>query len=80
MARLTANVEAGALGEVIDEVRGAVAAAGMPDGATAEMGGQDDELQVSLDSLQLALVHVPERSVKAEAGHANQNRRVDCGI
>jgi HAE1 family hydrophobic/amphiphilic exporter-1 len=55
VAEVTAKAMASDLGRILGEVRAAIAAAGLPRGAVAEMAGQDEELRVSLDSLKLAL-------------------------
>ncbi len=56
VAFLTAAADARALGEIAERVEGVLRDTPLPAGATATLGGQNDELQVSLDSLRLALV------------------------
>jgi HAE1 family hydrophobic/amphiphilic exporter-1 len=55
VARVTAQADARDLGGTLTRVREAVRGAQLPGGATAEMAGQDEELEASLRSLQLAL-------------------------
>jgi HAE1 family hydrophobic/amphiphilic exporter-1 len=56
MAEVTAKVTSGDLGGTLEHVRTAVADLDLPLGASAEMGGQDEELQVSYSSLRLMMV------------------------
>jgi len=55
VARITASTDASELGRIIANVRELVRTAELPPGVSADLGGQDDELKVSLESLQLAL-------------------------
>ena len=55
VARITGNARARELGRVVRDVDAAVRAMELPIGASAELGGQNDELQGSLQSLKLAL-------------------------
>ena len=55
VARVSADADARQLGRVIREVERLLRGAQLPEGAVAEMGGQNDELQRSLESLLLAL-------------------------
>lgn len=56
VARVTADAEARELGRVIAEVKLRLRGAELPEGAVAEIGGQNDELERSTQSLLLALV------------------------
>jgi len=55
VARVTADASARELGRILEEIGAAVASAELPEGAFAEIGGQSDELNRSLNSLLLAL-------------------------
>jgi HAE1 family hydrophobic/amphiphilic exporter-1 len=55
MAEITAKVTSGNLGGTLGKVREAVAGLRLPVGASMEMAGQDEELQVSYNSLRLML-------------------------
>ncbi|MCZ6600425.1 MAG: efflux RND transporter permease subunit, partial [Acidobacteria bacterium] len=55
MAEITAKVTSGNLGGTLAQVREAVAGLRLPLGASVEMAGQDEELQVSYNSLRLML-------------------------
>ena len=55
VARITASADASKLGRIVADVRELVRTAELPLGVSADLGGQDDELEVSLESLQLAL-------------------------
>ena len=55
VARVTASAPARDLGRVQAEVRAALAGLALPEGAVAELAGQDQELSASLDSLRAAL-------------------------
>lgn len=55
VARITAHTGARELGRVLTDVRAALAATTLPGDASVDLGGQNDELAVSFDSLKLAL-------------------------
>ncbi len=55
VARVTADADARELGRVIAEVQSRLKDAVLPDGAVAEIGGQNEELERSMTSLLLAL-------------------------
>ncbi|TDI49718.1 MAG: efflux RND transporter permease subunit [Acidobacteria bacterium] len=55
VVQITAEIEGGDLGGTLDTVREAIAGFDLPIGVVAEMGGQDEELRTSFDSLKLAL-------------------------
>ncbi len=55
VARVTADADARELGRVIAEVQSRLASIVLPEGAVAEIGGQNDELERSMSSLLLAL-------------------------
>ncbi|MFT7462276.1 MAG: HAE1 family hydrophobic/amphiphilic exporter-1, partial [Pseudohongiellaceae bacterium] len=55
VARVTAHAGARELGRILDDLRDELAAADLPAGASIELGGQNDELKVSFDSLSLAM-------------------------
>jgi HAE1 family hydrophobic/amphiphilic exporter-1 len=55
MAEVTATAPGADLGRAIDAVSARIGAAELPIGVVAEIAGQDEELQTSLESLRLAL-------------------------
>ena len=55
VVQITAEIEDADLGGTLENVRAAIAGFDLPRGVVAEMGGQDEELSTSLDSLKLAL-------------------------
>jgi HAE1 family hydrophobic/amphiphilic exporter-1 len=55
MAEVTAKVSGSNLGGTLAKVRQAVADLNLPPGASAEMAGQDEEIQVSYNSLRLMM-------------------------
>jgi HAE1 family hydrophobic/amphiphilic exporter-1 len=55
VARITAHAGARDLGRALDELQAGLTGLELPLGAGVELGGQNDELQVSFDSLRLAL-------------------------
>jgi HAE1 family hydrophobic/amphiphilic exporter-1 len=52
---LSANLVYGDLGEAVEELRGMIAGVALPTGVVAEVAGQSEEMEVSFNSLQLAL-------------------------
>ncbi len=56
VAEITAKAEARNLGMVLEEVEASLREIRFPDGVVAELGGQNEELEGSLASLQLALI------------------------
>ena len=54
-ARVTARIGAADLGRALAQVETALSTLTLPPGATVELGGQDQELEGSFDSLRLAL-------------------------
>jgi len=55
LARVTARATGGDLGQTLDRVRTSLSELRLPPGVVAEPAGQDRELQLSFDSLKLAL-------------------------
>ncbi len=55
VARVTASADARSLGRILDDVTDRIAGMSLPDDTTVELGGQNDEMKVSIDSLKLAL-------------------------
>ncbi len=54
-AVVAANLDGRSLGAAVDDVRGVLAQAPPPEGVTVELGGQNEEMEVSFASLQFAL-------------------------
>jgi HAE1 family hydrophobic/amphiphilic exporter-1 len=56
VAQISAETVGGDLGQVLEQVRGEIRAAGLGEDVVAELAGQNEELDVSFGSLRLALV------------------------
>src|SRR5690606_26818484 len=56
VALITANLAYGDLGTAVAEARGIIARTAMPEGVTALVSGQNEEMQASFQSMQFALV------------------------